>query len=39
MIPTSTILLVIAGVVLIAGTFIGLIVAVRTYLISEQEPW
>ncbi len=32
MIPTSTISLVIAGVVLIAGTFIGLIMAVRTCL-------
>jgi hypothetical protein len=32
MIPTSTILLVIAGVVLMAGTFIGLTEAVRTYL-------
>ena len=32
MIPTSTILLVIAGVVLIVGTLISLIMAVRTYL-------
>jgi hypothetical protein len=32
MIPTSTILLVIAGVILLAGTSIGLIMATRTYL-------
>jgi hypothetical protein len=32
MIPTSTILLVIAGIVLIAGTFIGIFMALRTYL-------
>ncbi len=32
MIPTSTILLVIASVVLVAGTFISLIMAARTYL-------
>ena len=32
MIPTSTILLIIAGVVLIVGTLISLIMAVRTYL-------
>jgi hypothetical protein len=32
MIPTSTILLVIVGMILIAGTSIGLIVATRTYL-------
>ena len=31
MIPTSTILFVIAGVILIAGTLIGLIMAARTY--------
>ena len=39
MIPTSTILFVIAGVVLIVGTLIGLIIG-RTYLfeVSEQEP-
>jgi len=32
MIPSSTIFLAIAGVVLIAGTLISLIMAVRTYL-------
>ncbi len=37
MIPTSTILLVIAGIVLISGTFIGLIMAVRTYLKYREK--
>jgi hypothetical protein len=36
MIPTSTILLVIAGIVLIAGTFIGIFMALRTYLIRAR---